>query len=266
MTLLKFISCFAFGCFLNSCILSGIPSPFVASSYEPVVVKKKKEVQGSVGLRPFNYGYGDLTYAIGNSLAIRLSGGGFIGLGNLSGSFLYYKTLPKINYFAGAFYNFQSNQMQRSFGYNLGEEFMSYRYSCVYNSPGIVFGLTLKGEEKVSHHFIFKSQYNIVSSYNYSFENSDRYKYFKNEQLGYPLPDFLSFEPSYSSVIKSGNKNYFKIQAGFHFTQKTLRHHYVYDKNPQYGSAPVWSEATTLHPVSFPINISISYIFYSKKD
>ena len=250
--------------FFGACSYSVAHRPFVATSYEPVLIEKKGDANACLGLRPIKYGYGDLTIAPFDHLGLRVNAGGTYGLSNLSGSAFYFQKLNKINWFAGALYNFQSNQIQRHEGFT-GTSFRDFNYSCMYHSGGVVFGLSLKDKKNRSHHFIFKSQYNFVSSYYYDFQRYDRYTYSINEQLNYKIPDFYSIEPSYSLVVNRKKNRQLKFQVSGVFAQKTLKHHYFYNWIAPYTGGNQISEAISFHPVIFPINFSICLIFSSKK-
>ena len=266
MRLIKLLAFIVLLFFLHSCIPH---RGFVASSNEPMLLCKKKEFQASAGFRPFKYYYADMAYAITNNLALRVNAAGFINLTNLSGSLLYYKSLPRINYYAGALFNFQSNQAHNNVGNGFGTAYTSYRYSCIYNSPGLVLGINLNKDGDYEHHFIFKTQYNIVNKYEYAYKFEDRYEPFDNEKLIYKIPDFFSFEPSYSMLIRTTRSTLFKIQLGYHFTQKTFTHNYTVGPPGQtfYGiNYHFTTEKTQIHPVSLPYNITIGYIFYSKRE
>lgn len=105
----------------------------------------------------------------------------------------------------------------------------------------------------------------MVESYNYDFRSHDRIEYFVNEQLNYKIPNFFSFEPSYSIVVPhEKNKGcYYKFQLGLLFTQTTLKYTYQYNSIAPYTSYESYNQPvkTSYHPQSFPINFSFSYVF-----
>lgn len=94
---------------LQSCIYSVAHRPFVATPYQPVMVEKKKDFQGSFTIRPMKYGSLDLTYALSDHLAIRTTGTGSYVFADLSGSIIYYNTFKKLNYFVAPIFSYQNN-------------------------------------------------------------------------------------------------------------------------------------------------------------
>ncbi|MFO0358405.1 MAG: hypothetical protein ACK50A_15740 [Sphingobacteriaceae bacterium] len=236
----------------------------MATPYQPVMVEKKKDFNGSFTILPMKYGSLDLTYALTDHLAIRTTGTGSYVFADLSGSIIYYNTFKKLNYFVAPIFSYQNNQVERDLGNIFGTQWKTYQYNCVYNSPGMVFGTSFKFGNSETHHFNLKTQYNMVENYNYDFRRYDRYEYFLNEQLNYMVPNFFSFEPSYSLVVTNEKNNgFYKIQLGFLFTQKTLKHTYHYNWIAPYTSTGSLDQPvrTSYHPQSFLINLSFSYIF-----
>jgi hypothetical protein len=262
---LKAITVLSFAAALQSCVYSVAHRPFVATPYQPVLVNKKKDFQGSFTIRPFKYGSLDLTYALSDHIAIRTSGTGSYVFADLAGSIIYFNTYKNLNYFVAPIFSYQNNQVKRDLGDIAGTQWKTYQYNCIYNSPGIVLGTSFKFGNSETHHFNLKTQYNIVQSYNYDFKSYDRYEYIVNEQLSYKVPNFLSFEPSYSLVVNTEKNNgcFYKIQLGFLFSQSTLNHRYHYNQIAPYSGTSSNNQPikTSAHPKSFPINLSLSYIF-----
>lgn len=255
--------------FFGSCVINSPNASFVGSSYEPIIVTKKKEFQTSFGLRPFKYCYADLTYAISDKIAVKLNAGGFYQLGNFMASTVYYKNLPKLNYYIGGLFNFQTNQINRTYGDGIGTSYVKCNYSCIYSSPGIVIGLNKKVGENSHHQFIVKCQYNIVNKYEYYYTYQNRYEALQDEHFSFKIPNFFSLEPSYSFLtsLSKNKKNFLKLQIRFNITEKTYRHNYSFGPSSTFYGYPYYkSDQTNLHPVSFPVNLSIGYIFFAKRD
>jgi hypothetical protein len=264
MKFLKSISYFSISLLFYACVNTVAHRPFVASSFEPLTINKKGAKQGSVSLRPIKYASGDFTYGLTNHLVMRLNAGGTLGLGIFSGALLYNDSLKKTHYFVGGLFNYQTNQIHRELANLTGTGFKNYDYSCQYYSPGLVTGISFMGEKQINHHFILKAHYNFVQSYSYNYQAFDRYDYLKNEQLNYKIPDFLSCELSYARLIHmKNNKSLFKFQIGGHLTQKTLKHHYEYNSVAPYTGGRRIKDGIDFHPVSFPLNISVGFIFSS---
>ena len=261
---LKAITVLSFAAALQSCVYSVAHKPVVAAPYQPVVVSKKKEFQGSLSVRPFKYAGMDLTYAITDHFGIRASYTGTYQFTSLSGSLIYFNNFKKLNYFVAPIYSYQNNQITRDKQNIAGSRWKSYSYNCLYNSAGIVAGVSINTNDGVSHHLNFKTQYNFVEKYNYSFEDYDEESFLKIEKLDYKIPNFFTFEPSYSLLIPTGKKSgsFFNIQLGVFIAQTTLRYTYTYTKNPSYNTSK--EIARTLHPVSVPINLTITYGFSSR--
>lgn len=237
----------------------------VASPYEPVLLKKKKDIQASVGFRPIKYLNANFGIAPINNLAIQTNLGGFFGLFNSNGSIIYFNTFKKLNYFIGPIYNYQSNQIKHTYGDFSGTFYRSYHYSCKYQSPGLVCGFSFS-QQNNEHHFNLKSLYNIVTNYNYYYLQSDRYSASIDETLNYKIPNFFTLEPSYSFIhkIEYESNRYFKIQIGFNVSQIVLKNHYATSGYTFYGYQ-YQLDKIYKHPRSWPINISFAYVFCSKK-
>lgn len=176
---------------------------FVATSYEPLTVKKKGDVEASASIRPFKFFKSNITYAASNCIAFRAGYSGFFGLDNFDASVLYFKNYSKIGFYVGGNYNYQHNIIIRDYSLSFfALPSRKFKYNCEYVSPGVVIGFSLYND----HHFILKTNYNIVNKYYYKYisdNNSGKnqsYIMFDNEILDYKIPDFLSFEPSYAFV------------------------------------------------------------------
>ncbi len=250
----------------QSCAYSVAHRPFVATPYQPVLLYKKNDFHASFTLRPMlKYGGIDLSYAISDHFAIRASGVGSYVFSNMSMSLIYFNRLKKLKYFFAPVYSYQNNQIGRSLGNMSGTQWKSYKYDCSFHSPGIVTGISIKNGSKKTHHFNLKTQYNLVQKYSYDFRSYDRYTYFVNEQLEYKLPNFISIEPSYSLLIPTNdiNGSYYKLQIGLCFLETTLKHRYHYNRIAPYTGGISLDQpiSTSSHPKTFPVNISVSYIF-----
>jgi hypothetical protein len=252
---------------MQSCVLH---KAYVPSSFEPVIVSEKKDVQVSVSVRPLDYLNIDGTYAISNHLAIRADVGGTYGLYNGMGSVIYFNKINNYNYFVAPLYNYQNNQIIRT---NAGLSGMflqetACNYNCVYNSGGLAFGISIQ-KKRVQHHVIIKSQYNFIDRYNFAYESdngsgkSSGYIKFDDEQLNKTIPSFFSIEPSYAILFKVGGKSFLKLQASINICEKTYTHNYSFNDGGYSGKNV---DAIKQHPRSMPVNLSIGFIFSSKKE
>lgn len=262
ITLLKYFILFFT---LSSCILH---RAYVPSTFEPVVVDEKNEQQFSLTFRPFDYLNVDYTRALTNHLAIRGTAGGTYQLYNTTASLIYFNKIKDLNYFIAPLYNYQNNQLIRRIGggsslvnsYNIN-------YNCVYNTVGLAIGLSIPG--RVQHHFMLKSQYNFVDRYHFQYykdngSGSDYgFRVIDDEVLNKRIPSFLSIEPSYAILFKAGSKNYFKIQAGLSICEAVYSHRYSYFIDSWRTNK---NDRIKEHPTNWPVNISVGFIFSSKKE
>ncbi|MBL7918336.1 MAG: hypothetical protein JNM96_08050, partial [Bacteroidia bacterium] len=181
----------------NSCAYLIFPhKSFVSSPEDPLLIKKKHDIQTSISIKPFKFYEGNFNYGLTNHLALRFKAGGFVDLLNFNTSVLYFNNINKINFFFGPSFGYQSNQIKRRIGD--GTFVREYQYSCLYYSPGLLLGLSLFRGNSVEHYFTIKSQYNIVDKYEYFYKEEDRYTGYQNESLKYNIPNFYNCEPTYT--------------------------------------------------------------------
>lgn len=240
---------------------------YVPSGYEPVVVTKKNEKQLSLTLRPFDYLNLDYTQALTNHIAIRTTAGGTYQLYNATASLIYFNKIKNLNYFFAPLFNYQNNQMiRRTYGFSGFVNTYNTNYNCVFEGLGLAIGASITG--KVQHHFMIKTQYNFVDRYNFQFYQDNAsgsdygFRVLDDEKLNKDIPSFLSIEPTYAILFKAGNKNFFKLQAGLNICEKTYKHNYSYYWD-SWDSQIV--DRVKQHPRSWPINLSVGFIFSSKK-
>ncbi|HRG00460.1 MAG TPA: hypothetical protein PKZ75_05060 [Bacteroidia bacterium] len=251
----------------SSCVLH---KAYVPAGYEPVVVSEKNDKQFALTLRPLDYLNLDYTHAITNHIALRGTIGGTYQLYNGMASLIYFNKIKNYNYFIAPLYSYQNNQIQRS---NAGLSGMFFQetacnYNCVYNSAGLAFGFSIR-KQRIQHHITIKEQYNFVDRYNFAYESdngsgkSSGYIKFDDENLKKVIPPFFSMEPSYAILFKAGRSKFLKLQATINICEKTFTHNYSFDDGG-YVSKNV--DAVKQHPRSWPINLSVGFIFSSKKE
>jgi len=250
--------------FLNSCIPH---QAYVASSFEPIVVEKKKDMQAAVSFRPFKYIDINGTYALTNHLAVRTDFGGFVGVYNLSGSLIYFNNLKKIRYYIAPTFNYQNNQITRKFRGIFGDN-IAYNYFCIYNGIGTSVGVSKKMKE-YDLHFNLKTQYNIVENFYFHYyrdngSKDDRpFVILDNEVCNVKMPNFLSIEPSVSFIVHNAKKSNLKVQIGLSICERKYIHEYSYATNKN-GSEIKTNK--NYHPTYLPMYVSIGYIFSNKKE
>lgn len=236
-------------------------TPYVASSYEPVLVEQKKQVQCAAGIRPSQYAYVDLTYAFTERFAARASLGGVAGLVNITASILDYRLAKRTNPFIGILFNFQNNELTRSATF-FGNK-VNYHYSCTYYAPGAVIGIGTRHWRDLIWHFMVRGQYNIVGKYDYHWQERSPgdmgHVYVDNENLTQKLKSFWSVEPMLTLTISKNKLQSLKFQFGVNLCQTTAEHIYGFNDPPDK------TVISRLHPVSRSLNFSIGYIFCSKK-
>lgn len=255
--------------FLISGLISCVaPKSFIASSIEPVVIENKGEKQLALSIRPFKYYQADFAYATSDKTVLKCSAAGFLGFGNFMVSALYNKSFEKIGIYIGSQFSYQVNNIDIASGNGLGTVFSYYSYNCEYYSPGALLGFTLKKNGNRKHHLILKTQYNIVSKYGYNNLYAERNYSIDNENLNYRIQDFMSFEIYYAFLLKFRKNNFLKLQLGSTLTQKTYSHSYSFNSldTPYRNSGGDLVNRTTAHPVSWPVNLSVGFIFSSKKE
>jgi len=240
---------------------------FVATSYEPLTVKKKGDMEITSSIRPFKFFKSNITYATSDRIAIRVGFSGFFGLYNFDAGILYFKNYTKNGLYLGGNYNFQSNVIGRSYSIEFLGIGRGYKYNCQYHSPSVIMGFRFREKRQ----FILKTSYNIVSKYYYSITEDNAtgkntaYLINDSEVLDYKIPNFFSFEPSYVRFSHFNKKCLYKFQIGLVICQNVYNHHYSFNSKG-YNTGPK-IDATKYHPVYFPINISFGLIFkHSKKE
>ncbi len=188
-----FYSLILFLFLFQSCFV--LHKPFVATSYEPLTVNKKGDIEASASIRPLKLLKINATYALTDCIAVSGGYSGFIGLDNLDGSILYFKNYSKMGFYIGANYQYQSNVIKNgSVGSLLLGRNEEAIYNCEYNSPGLILGLKLKGNWKENHFLTLKTNYNLVLKYNYYYYNayisasSFGTTVFNNENINYKIP------------------------------------------------------------------------------
>lgn len=259
--LIKFTGAIITIILLQSCIAN---RSFVASGYEPVNVENKGDVEVNASLRGFKYAKFNGTFAITNWLAVRGGYGGTYQLDNFDGSLIFYKNFKKIGLFIAPSYNYQHNLIKRNYSSFMFERGETIQNNCEFDSPSLVTGIKLFKTRNSNHQIIVKTAYNIVKQYKYSYSldnasgKNDYYERKDSEELDYKIANFFSVEPSYSYTGNLNELLMIRFQVGFNFCQKTLKHNYIYRPH-QYSEKT--KDASKLHPVTLPMNISIGLIF-----
>jgi hypothetical protein len=240
--------------------------PFVATPFEPVVVKEKGDVEVNCSMRPFNYYSLNVTGAVNNFMACRVGYGGFERLDILDASFIFFKDGVDWGIFVAPTLSYQHNYIHRG---RLWTPLVSnaYDYNCEYLSPSLVMGFTFGNATERTHQFIFKTQYNIVNFYSYDFHQEENsasdYRWVSSrEQLNRKIPSFISVEPNYTYLKRLNKKLLLKFQVGFNIVQKTYSHYFAYGHYyPGLSSYQALPDRHTLHPVSCGMNIGVGLIF-----
>jgi len=248
--------------FFTSCVYH---RSFVATSYEPVLVKDKGDLTVSAGMRPFKYYNVEVTAMPAHHLAFRAGYGGFFGLDNFYGSLLYVKDFTKYGMYVGPTLNYQHNIISRELPGLLFTNHRRYSYDCEYMSPGLVAGMRLLGDaEDESFQLILKAQYNLTQKYEYYFFNENNpdlaasYAVKDEEQLTRRIPDFFSIEPQFVYITPLSPNFIVKAHIGFNLVQHSFRHEYQYN-DAAYD--PKLHDAVSNHPKYLPVNIGIGIIF-----
>ena len=250
---------------LQSCVLH---KAYVPSGYEPVVVSDKNDKQFALTLRPLDYLNVDYTHAITNHIALRGTIGGTYQLYNGMASLIYFNKIKTLNYVIAPLLNYQNNQMiRRTYGFSGFTYQYVANYNCVFMGTGLTIGVSIPG--RVQHHFMIKSQYNFVDRYNFQFYQDNAsgssygFRVLDDEKLNKDIPSFLSIEPTYAILFKAGSKKFFKLQAGLNICEKTYAHNYSYYRD-SWGTQN--TDRVKRHPTNWPINLSVGFIFSSKKE
>jgi hypothetical protein len=246
------------GCFPNRA--------FVPAGFDPLLVENKGDFTISASARPFKFAHAGLTYMPVQNLVVRAGCSGFAGLSIFEGSVLFSRRFSKIGLFAGPYYNYQSNQISRHYSFEFWSTGKTYAYDCIFSSPAFVFGIKLGAPDRGSHQLVFKAGYNQVLKYSYNYESDNAsgkdvsYQVNDDETLNYPqLPDFFSYEGSYTFVNPINDHLFVTFQGGFNICQAVYAHHYSY-QTTYYGNPPPVSK-TTFHPVTKPIFISFGLTY-----
>lgn len=236
---------------------------YVSSSFEPVTVEKKSDLALTGAVRPFNFYNFCTSYALTNNVAARAGVGGFEGLAIYNASAIYFRNYSKLGWFTALEYSYQLNQYKYSISKLLFfQDNKNYNFDCRYHSPAVIFGVTFVKSQSL----IFKFSYNAVNRYNYYYERDNGsgsdYNWMRldEETLNYKIPNFLSFEPSYASVMKVRGCSSIKVQLSFSFCQKVARDNYIFlkDRDPNGHN---YVQNVNYHPVCSRVNLSLAYIF-----
>jgi hypothetical protein len=238
---------------------------FVATPFEPVVVKEKGDVEISAGIRPFKYYSLNMTVAPTNFLAVRLGYGGFVGLDNINLSTIFFKNLTNYGIFAAPGFNYQHNVINREIPGILFRK--KYSYNCEYFSPFIAIGIRSFGDiEVTTHQLILKPQYNMVNSYSFyllqtvSGFNSE---VTNNEEFAGKIPSFFSCELTYALLKPLTDKFILKFHAGLNLIEKVYTHNYSFSANT--GSKELVNRISR-HPKYLGANVGVGLVFRSGRN
>lgn len=225
---------------LQSCIVP--TKSFVGTSFEPVSVKQKGDLEVSASIRPFKFYKLNATLAVNNGMAVRAGYSGFPGLNNADFSLIFFKKTKQYDVFIAPTYNYQNNSVMRDYGSEFLAIGRTFNYNCIYNSPGIALGCSRVVRKGNSRHWMLKISYNIVYKYSYYFTSNtasgrnDGYYVKDDETLDYKIGNFFSFEPSYSYMVsRPYRKMAVRFQIGFNLCQKVLIHKYAFSNKSFYN-------------------------------
>jgi hypothetical protein len=264
--MLKILITFVLLLLFTSCVYH---RSYVATPYEPVLVKEKGDLTISAGIRPFKY-YGlELTTMPAKFVAFRAGYGGFFNLDNFYGSAIFFKNFSRYGLFFAPTFTYQHNLVNRKFPFITFNNRRAYRYNCEYQSPGVVAGLRLLGDETdESFQIMLKAQYNVVSRYEYYFfsdNNSGKsygYVVSDEEKVDKKIPAFISVEPVFVYLTPLSPNFIVKAHLAFNIVQRSFRHDYQYNDA---AYSPQLHDAVSFHPKFLGMNVGLGIIFRHSK-
>jgi hypothetical protein len=241
--------CFLFCFTLMSCISQ---RPFVATSFEPLMIREKGGISINGNMRPLRYYSVDMTGAVTDFLALRGGLGWDAGLQTYNAHTILFKNYSTFGIYLGAGLFYQHNELSRK---PLAFSNTSFTYNCEYYSPDLVAGLNFFSPvSEYVNQLVLKVQYNLATRYKYEFKRRIDYV---DENFSAKIPDFISIEFGYALSTRVGKHFSIKFHPGLQYVRQPFVHAYQY--KDQNSPQPVTIIET--HPKYLGMNVSLGLVF-----